>query len=59
MKKALKHDPFVTYQPDLYYHIGLAYANLDKYERSLYPFSRAVEIIPSDINFIHERAKAY
>jgi hypothetical protein len=59
MKKALKCEPFMTYKPDLYYHIGLSYAHLDKYERSLYPFSRAVEMIPVDIKFIHERAKAY
>ncbi len=40
LKKALKNNPFVSYECDIYYHIALAYANLDKFERSLYPFTK-------------------
>ena len=58
LKHSLKNHPFVTYMPDIYYHCGLAYARLEKFERSLYPFGRAIEMVPSDIRYIHERAKA-
>jgi len=51
--------PFVSYEPDIYYHIGLAYCNLEKFEKSIYPYSRCIEQIPSETKYIHERAKAY
>ena len=59
MKQALKFKPFMTYEADIYYHLGLAYCRLQKFEKSIYPYSRCIEKIPSDLRYIHERAKAY
>lgn len=53
------HDPFPTYKPDIYYHIGLAYCNLEKFEKAIFPFTRCIELVPSEIRYIHERAKAF
>ena len=59
MKLALKNKPFLTYEADIYYHMGLAYCRVEKFEKSIFPFSRCVERIPTDIRYVHERAKAY
>ena len=59
MKQALKYKPFMTYEADIFYHLGLAYCRLQKFEKSIYPYSRCIEKIPSDLRYIHERAKAY
>ena len=47
------------YEADIYYHIGLAYSNQEKFEKAIYPFTKCNEIISSDFRYIHERAKAY
>lgn len=49
----------ITYESDIYYHIGIAYSNLERFEEAIYPLTRAIELIPSDIRYIHERAKAF
>ena len=59
MKIALRNKPFVSYEADIYYHIGLAYCRVQKFEKSIWPFSRCIERIPSDIRYVHERAKAH
>ena len=59
LKQALKNKPYVTYEADILYHIGLSYCNLEKFEKSIYPYARCIEMIPSEIRYIHERAKAY
>ena len=59
MKLALKNKPFLTYEADIYYHMGLTYCRVEKFEKSIFPFSRCVERIPTDIRYVHERAKAY
>lgn len=59
MKRALAEKPYMTYEADIYYHLGLAYCRLQKFEKSIYPYSRCIEKIPSDLRYIHERAKAY
>lgn len=68
MKKALKSinsakpngsAPYITYESDIYYHIGIAYSNLERFEEAIYPLTRAIDLIPSDIRYIHERAKAF
>ena len=56
---ALKNRPYVVYETDIYYHIGLAYCKTQKFEKTVWPFSRCIERIPTDIRYIHERAKAY
>ena len=39
--------------------MGLAYCREQKFEKSIFPFSRCIELIPYDIRYVHERAKAY
>lgn len=56
---ALQNDPFPSYESDIYYHIGLSYCIQEKFEKAIYPLSKAIEMVPSDIRYIHERAKAY
>lgn len=46
-------------EPDIYYHIGLAYCHVEKFEKAIFPFTMCIEKVPSDINYIHERAKTY
>lgn len=58
-KNALLNKPMVSHEPDIYYHIGLSYCNVEKYEKAIYPFTRCIEQAPSEIKYIHERAKAY
>lgn len=48
-----------TYISDIYYHIGLSYCNRHKYEKSIFPYSKAIEFIPNELKYRHERAKAY
>jgi len=48
-----------SFEADTFYHIGLAYCHMEKYEKAIYPFTKSIEMIPSDIRYIHERAKAY
>lgn len=59
LKEALKNKPFKCDEADIYYHIGLAYARVEKFEKSIFPFSKCVERVPEDIKYVHERAKAY
>ena len=59
MKNALETKPFLTYEADIFYHLGLSYCRLQKFEKSIFPYSRCIEKIPSDLRYIHERAKAY
>jgi len=59
MKLSLRNHPSETYEADVYYHLGLAYCRLQKFEKSIFPYTRCIEKIPSDVRFIHERAKAY
>ncbi|CAI2387655.1 unnamed protein product [Moneuplotes crassus] len=49
----------ITYESDIFYHIGIAYSNLERFEEAVYPLTKAIELIPSDIRYVHERAKAY
>jgi len=49
----------MSYIADTYYHVGLAYCNLEKFEKSIYPFTKCIEHVPSELRYIHERAKAY
>ena len=59
MKEALRNKPTIHSESDIYYHIGLAYCRLEKFEKAIFPYSRCIERIPSDIRYVHERAKAY
>lgn len=59
LKACLKAGPYNTYKPDVFYHIGLAYCRLEKFEKSIFPYSRCIELRPTETIYIHERAKAY
>jgi len=59
MKLALQNKPFLTYESDIFYHLGLAYCRVEKFEKAIFPYGRCVERIPTDVRYIHERAKAY
>lgn len=59
LKQSLLCKPLMTFEPDIYYHIGLSYCRIEKYEKSIFPFTKSIDIVPSEINYIHERAKAY
>ncbi len=58
-KDSLKNKPFVTYECEIYYHIGLAYCRVEKFEKSIFPFTFCVTRNPQNISYIHERAKAH
>jgi len=57
-KVALQNKPFVTYEADILYHVGLAYCRLQKFEKAIWPYSRCIERDPSNVKYLHERAKA-
>ena len=46
-------------QLSAYYHIAISYARLEKWERSLWPFTRCIQIDPSDPKYQMERGKVY
>jgi tetratricopeptide (TPR) repeat protein len=51
--------PQPEYEADIYYHIGLGYARVEKFEKSIFPFTACIERNAEDIRYIHERAKSY
>ena len=59
MKESLKNRPFLTYEPDIYYIMGLAYCRLEKFEKAIFPYSKCIERLPTNMRYVHERAKAY
>ena len=59
IKQALQLQMHMNYEADLFYHLGLAYCRTEKFEKSIFPYTKCVDKIPSDLRFIHERAKAY
>ena len=44
---------------NIYYHIGICFANIEKYERAISPLSTALKYSQHDIRYYHERAKCY
>ena len=39
-KESLENHPHESYEPDLHYHIGIAFANLENFEEAIDPLSR-------------------
>ena len=35
----------LSYTPDIYYHIGLAYCRVEKFEKSIYPFTKVSTLL--------------
>jgi len=58
-KDSLKHGAHESYEPDLHYHVGIAYSNLESFEDAIEPLSRAIKLCPYEAVYMHERAKAY
>ena len=59
LKEALKNNPYPSYMHDIFYHIGIAYCREEKFEKAIFPLGRSIDLMPTDIRYIHERAKAY
>ena len=47
-----------SYEPYLYYRIGLSYCLIEKFHKAIFPFTKAIELTPSEVKYYHERAKA-
>ena len=39
------NNPYMSYLADTYYHIGLAYCNLEKFEKSIFPYTKVSLLI--------------
>ena len=59
LKRALQIGPHPYYESDVFYHVGLSYCRLEKFEKAIFPYTKCIEKIPSEIRYIHERAKAH
>ena len=58
LKLALQNKPYISYESDIYYHIGLAYCNQEKFEKSIYPYKKVSQNhFPTNKIFI--KLKAY
>lgn len=57
MYKAIEYKAFSSYIADIYYHLGICFANLGFHEKSIEPLSEALELNPTEGNYLHERAK--
>lgn len=42
--ESLDNKPFETYEADIYYHLGISYANLEMFEKSLPPLTKSIEL---------------
>lgn len=58
-EESLSNKPFPTYKPDIYYHLGLAFCNLEIFDKAIFPLSKCIELCPNEPMYFHERAKAY
>lgn len=61
LKKALKLKQASAFAHDCYYHIGIAYCNLQKHESAVPAFTRAIENNKDNeiAMYYHERAKTF
>ena len=39
---SLENHPFQTYEADIYYHLGISYSNLQMFQKSLPPLTKAI-----------------
>lgn len=58
LKRALRCSPPANNVTSIYFHIGLAYARLQLFEKAIFPFTKCVDS-DSSVVFLHERAKAF
>eukprot|EP00747_Dinoflagellata_sp_TGD_P210055 gnl/TRDRNA2_/TRDRNA2_83386_c0_seq1.p1 gnl/TRDRNA2_/TRDRNA2_83386_c0~~gnl/TRDRNA2_/TRDRNA2_83386_c0_seq1.p1 ORF type:complete len:684 (+),score=135.16 gnl/TRDRNA2_/TRDRNA2_83386_c0_seq1:63-2114(+) len=58
LKLALQLDPFPGHLADMFYHLGVSYANLGKHNFAVPAFDQAVLRGPDKPHYLHERAKS-
>ena len=51
--------PYITYLSNIHYHIGIAYANLNKFKKAVPSLNRSIELQKNEPRYYHERAKAF
>lgn len=56
---AAKRKPFPTYEPDIYYLIGLSLAHLERFNEAIEPFTKAINLCKLEAIYYHERAKCF
>lgn len=59
MYSSLENHPFASYEADIHYHIGIAFANLELFHKSIEPLTKAIELTKSEACYFHERAKCF
>jgi len=58
LKAAILHDPYPANLADIYYHLGVSYANLGKHSEAVPALDQAVLRCPHFPHYVHERAKS-
>jgi len=58
LKAALQFSPCEERLSELYYHLGVSYANLGKHQLAVPAYDQAVERGPERPHYLHERAKS-
>ncbi|CAK0895579.1 unnamed protein product, partial [Prorocentrum cordatum] len=58
LKAAVQRDPPTEHMADIYYHLGVSYANLGKHQLAVPAYDSAIEREPDKPHFVHERAKS-
>jgi tetratricopeptide (TPR) repeat protein len=58
LKASLQYDPFPGHLADIFYHLGVSYANLSKHTLAVPAYDQAVLRAPDKPHYLHERAKS-
>lgn len=58
LKSALQRDPYPEHLADIFYHLGVSYANLGKHTLAVLAYDQAVIRGPGKPHYLHERAKS-
>merc|ERR1712087_785790 len=58
LKAALQYDQVEAHLPDIFYHLGVAYANLGKHHLAVPAYDQAISRNPLRPHYLHERAKS-
>merc|ERR1712113_790448 len=58
LKAALQYEPAQEHLPDIFYHLGVAYANLGKHTLAVPAYDQSIALSPDRPHYLHERAKS-
>jgi len=58
LKAALQDTPPKGHEADIYYHLGVSYANLGKHNLAVTSYDEAIKLGPEKPHYLHERAKS-